>query len=195
MSDPVSSGVGRHFCVNEKCKRALEDAWAFCPMCGTDNRAPSFRPAIFQCSHVYIQGAEFCLKCGMPVKLFTPPVVAAPPPPDRRPAPARPSQDRLDLFAQLMSGFAQQGDSLARYSLLGWILLIGGGLCTGYFFLIFDTTVEVPSQVILGQQVGGGRVHNMGLMAESQNGIIVGIAAAVIGLTLVLFAKSQHKRP
>jgi hypothetical protein len=53
---------------------------------------------------------------------------------------------------------------------------------TGYFFLGYDTSVES----------GMGRVNNLGLMADRQNGIIIGIGLAVIG-TIMLVIGSRGK--
>ena len=64
----------------------------------------------------------------------------------------------------------------------GVLLLIGGLAVTGYFFLGYDTSVES----------GMGRVNNLGLMADRQNGIIIGIGLAVIG-TIMLVIGSRGK--
>ena len=64
----------------------------------------------------------------------------------------------------------------------GILLLIGGLAVTGYFFLGYDTSVES----------GMGRVDNLGLMADRQNGIIIGIGLAVIG-TIMLVIGSRGK--
>lgn len=63
-------------CVMAKCRRAMDDAWAFCPLCGTDNRPPRFRPPVLQCAHLFFASAAFCAMCGMPVNPFTPAAVA-----------------------------------------------------------------------------------------------------------------------
>jgi len=52
----------------------------------------------------------------------------------------------------------------------------------GFFFLAYDTSVES----------GYGRVNNLGLMADRQNGIIVGIGLGVIG-TIMLVIGSREK--
>ena len=68
---------------------------------------------------------------------------------------------------------------------LGIILLAGGLAIAGYFFLAFDASVE--------SGVGGfGRINNLGLMADRQNGIIVGIGLAVVG-TIMLAIGSRSK--
>lgn len=64
----------------------------------------------------------------------------------------------------------------------GALLLIAGLAVAGYFFLTFDTSVES----------GYGRVVNLGLMADRQNGIIVGIGLGVVG-TIMLAIGSRGK--
>lgn len=72
------------------------------------------------------------------------------------------------------------------------ILMIGGGLLYAtYFFLFFDTSVEVPVREFMGTQFGGGRVNNLGLMADRQNGITMGMGAAILGA--ILFAVTKPK--
>lgn len=63
------------------------------------------------------------------------------------------------------------------------ILLLVAGLAVGvYFFLAFDASVES----------GSGRVVNLGLMADRQNGIIVGIGLGVVG-TIMLAIGSRGR--
>lgn len=64
----------------------------------------------------------------------------------------------------------------------GVLLLIAGLAVAGYFFLGFDTSVES----------GVGRVNNLGLMADRQNGIIVGIGLGVVG-TIMLAIGSRGR--
>ena len=62
-------------------------------------------------------------------------------------------------------------DMAPSSSLLGSFLLVAGLAIVGYFFLIFDATVE-----------GGElRVNNLGLLNDKQNGIIVGGILAIVG--------------
>jgi len=65
---------------------------------------------------------------------------------------------------------------------LGALLLIAGLAITAYFFLGYDTSVES----------GVGRVNNLGLMADRQNGIIIGIGLGVVG-TIMLAIGSRGK--
>src|SRR4030095_13533513 len=70
----------------------------------------------------------------------------------------------------------------------GWgvIVFVIGIIAAGYFFLFFDTSVAFPRGEILGQAFGGGRVNNIGLIKDQQNGIIVSLAVAAIGAIMML---------
>ena len=61
-------------CVNPSCRRGLDPSWAFCPMCGADNRAPSRRVGVTGCRHLHFQGATFCPSCGQPLAAVSQPV-------------------------------------------------------------------------------------------------------------------------
>ena len=65
---------------------------------------------------------------------------------------------------------------------LGVVMLIAGIALAAYFFLAFDASVES----------GYGRVNNIGLMADRQNGIIIGIGLGVAG-TIMLAIGSRSK--
>ncbi len=58
----------------------------------------------------------------------------------------------------------------------GTLLLVAGLAVAAYFFLAFDTSVES----------GMGRVNNLGLMADRQNGIIIGIGLGVVGAIILV---------
>lgn len=64
----------------------------------------------------------------------------------------------------------------------GILLLVAGLAVAIYFFLAFDASVES----------GSGRVVNLGLMADRQNGIIVGIGLGVVG-TIMLAIGSRGR--
>jgi hypothetical protein len=66
--------------------------------------------------------------------------------------------------------------------ILGVLLLVVGLGVAAYFFLAFDASVES----------GAGRVNNLGLMADRQNGIIIGIGLGVVG-TIMLAIRSLGK--
>jgi hypothetical protein len=59
---------------------------------------------------------------------------------------------------------------------IGGLLLVAGLAIAAYFFLGFDASVES----------GSGRVMNLGLMADRQNGIIIGIGLGVVGAIMLV---------
>jgi hypothetical protein len=71
-----------------------------------------------------------------------------------------------------------------------WILIIGIGI-VAYFFLFFSTTVDVPSVTIGGQSIRGGEVNNLGLMNDRMIGVVVGVAACLIGTALWMFGGAK----
>jgi hypothetical protein len=73
----------------------------------------------------------------------------------------------------------------------GELMIIGGLIGAVYYFFFFDTSVAVPSTEIFGQIVGGGRVNNMGLMAERQDGIIFSFGVAIVGAMIAFFVRSR----
>lgn len=76
----------------------------------------------------------------------------------------------------------------------GAVVMFLGILGAVYFFAIFDTSVEVPVTQGIGQSVGGGRVNNLGLMNQRQNGIIISCVAAIIGLILMVVGRIVPRR-
>ncbi len=66
--------------------------------------------------------------------------------------------------------------------ILGGLLLAAGLAIAAYFFLVFEASVKTES----------GRVMNLGLMADRQNGIIIGIGLGVVG-TIMLVVGSRGK--
>jgi hypothetical protein len=69
-----------------------------------------------------------------------------------------------------------------------------GLLGTMYFFLIFDTSVYVPTEEIFGRTVGGGYVNNLGLMNDRTNGIIICMGFAFIGFLVAVFSRKKAKK-
>ena len=59
------------------------------------------------------------------------------------------------------------------------LIVIGAGMVF-YFMLIFDTSVEAPGVEALG--IASGRVNNIGLMADRQNGIVCGFGLVFFGV-------------
>jgi hypothetical protein len=77
---------------------------------------------------------------------------------------------------------------------IGTLLLVGGLVFAIYYWLFYDTTVTVPSTTLFGERIGGGRVHNIGLMQNRQNGLIISAAVAFAGLFCVLFARFSGRK-
>lgn len=76
---------------------------------------------------------------------------------------------------------------------LGAILFLGGLAVAVYFYAYFDTSVAVPGVELFGETIGGGRVHNIGLMQERQNGLILSALAAAVGLICVIMGERQTR--
>jgi hypothetical protein len=93
----------------------------------------------------------------------------------------------LDQKARSPKEHGRRGSPILR--ILGALLFLGGLAYGIHYLAFFDTSVAVPQQEILGQVIGGGRVHNIGLMQERQNGIYMGFGAAVVGLGLVIIGE------
>lgn len=65
-------------------------------------------------------------------------------------------------------------------------MFIGGLAALAYYFNM-DVSVAVPTTDIPGLgSVGGGRVNNMGLMQDRQNGLMLGGVVASLGFIAVL---------
>ncbi len=79
-------------------------------------------------------------------------------------------------------------------SVLGFLLFLGGFIALIYFWQFYDTSVSVPTQEIFGQTFGGGRVHNIGLMQDRQNGMIIGGVCAALGFVCVIIGQSRAKK-
>ena len=69
-------------------------------------------------------------------------------------------------------------DNLPEVS-LNHLLIASGFLMTVYFYFFFDPSIETPF----------GRVNNLGLMAERQNGMLFGFGIAILGA----FMKNKSK--
>jgi hypothetical protein len=63
----------------------------------------------------------------------------------------------------------------------GALSFLGGLALAGYFFLFFETSVES----------GVGRVVNFGLLADRQNGIIIGLGLAIVGTILLVLSSRK----
>lgn len=98
------------------------------------------------------------------------------------------AQVEADNFRQQQAGAihslpTQPSGGSSGLRTVGILLLLGGLAVSAYFFLAFDTSVES----------GMGRVNNLGLMADRQNGIILGIGLSVVGtIMLVIGARGKN---
>jgi len=98
------------------------------------------------------------------------------------------AQVEADNFRQQQAGTIhtsplQPSGGSSGLRTIGILLLLGGLAIAAYFFLAFDTSVES----------GIGRVNNLGLMADRQNGIILGIGLGVVGtIMLVIGARGKN---
>jgi hypothetical protein len=134
------------------------------------------------CGYIMSDLDEECKRChGKGATTFPNPQV-------NTPVTLPPVQSTAPVSAQSASDVApsQSTGGLNAMQLAGAALLLLGGLAAFYFFFIFDTTVEVPSTEFMGTEIGGGRIMNIGLMADRQNGIMLSIGSAVVGS--ILFA-------
>ena len=72
---------------------------------------------------------------------------------------------------------------------LGVLLLLAGLAVTIYFFIVFDPSVALPDAS--SSVLGISRVNNLGLMADRQNGIIMGMGSAILG-AILMYAGRQR---
>jgi hypothetical protein len=77
--------------------------------------------------------------------------------------------------------------------IFGLLLVLAGLGAAVYFYGFFDISVEVPKTVLFGTTIGGGRVANLSLMAERQNGIMFGFGVAIVGAVLLYLGRSGGK--
>lgn len=71
-----------------------------------------------------------------------------------------------------------------KMQVVGALLFFGGVAAGLYYFQFFDTTV----------QTGFGRVHNLGLLADRQNGLIASGVVVVLGLILASTGSKRGRR-
>lgn len=110
------------------------------------------------CGKMVSDQAEACPNCGRPVT-----------------ANVRP-QNQADV-----STFESKPQDSPLLKFVGAFLFLGGVAFAVYYLAYFDTSVAVPATEILGQTIGGGRVNNIGLMQDRQNGLIFSSVAALAG--------------
>ncbi len=78
-----------------------------------------------------------------------------------------------------------------NHQTLGGLLAVLGLIIAGYFFFVYDTTVETESRYITGYgTIGGQRVHNTGLMQNRLLGCVGGLVLTTIGVILVVTAQT-----
>jgi hypothetical protein len=81
-------------------------------------------------------------------------------------------------------------------SVIGLFLVVIGLFAVVYYAAFFDTSVAVePVDLGNGTSIGGGRVNNIGLMADRQNGIIVGFGMAAVGGILMYIGRMRPPVP
>jgi hypothetical protein len=80
----------------------------------------------------------------------------------------------------------------SQFSRLAIVLILAGAAAVIYFAFGYDTSVEVPTTHFLGQEIGGGRVQNIGRLSERQNGIIGGFGVTVVGILLEIVRRSRR---
>ena len=78
--------------------------------------------------------------------------------------------------------------------ILSLLLFIFSFCMLMYYWRFFDTSVSVPSQELFGQTIGGERVHNIGLMQERSNGMLLSGLVTMLSIGIALFSSSKNKR-
>lgn len=122
------------------------------------------------CGKMVSDQAEACPSCGRPVSVKAYPQAEA---------------------GMSTPASAPQGSPILK--VVGALLFLGGIAFAIYYFAYFDPSVPVPTTEILGQTIGGGRVNNLGLMQDRQNGLIFSSVATLAGLLLVIMADRINK--
>lgn len=102
--------------------------------------------------------------------------------------------DRVERATQ-PTFYSQKPASKAHsdFVLLGWLAFITGFAVMVFFWLFFDTSVEVPTFDILGSEFGGGRVNNIGLLQDRQNGIFIGGFICLMGFVCLLMNRKKDQ--
>ena len=165
------------------CRKALRPGVSACPSCGE-----AFEEAVPADAEMPRRGFSAALPSG-PV---APDLPAAPDTPAERKAKhlvRGGAYDWLDPPASSSPKPDEGGSPGIR--VLGLLLLLGGLGLAGYYFLAFDTSVVTPTTTILGTTIGGDRVNNIGLMADRQNGILIGMGCAILGAILMYAGRKK----
>lgn len=72
---------------------------------------------------------------------------------------------------------------------LGFLVFVGGFAGLLYFWLFYDSSVAIPGVTIFGETIGGGRVNNIGLMQDRQNGMIISGVFAALGFVCAIIGQ------
>lgn len=132
------------------------------------------------CGYPNPDGLSHCFKCqtmlAAPKPPYPPPttVPTAPPAPTLPPASTQPVQQEPQP--------AKRAPSLTLLGVIATLLVVIGAGMVVYFMFMFDTSVEVPGAEALG--ISSGRVNNIGLLSDRQNGIVCGFGFAFFGVIM-----------
>lgn len=69
----------------------------------------------------------------------------------------------------------------SRFEILGALLFIGGVVGATYYFAFFKTSVPT----------GYGEIHNIGLLADRQTGLLFSGLVAAVGFALVVVLRKK----
>jgi hypothetical protein len=72
---------------------------------------------------------------------------------------------------------------------LGFLVCVAGFAGLLYFWLFYDSSVAIPGVTIFGETIGGGRVNNIGLMQDRQNGMIISGVFAALGFVCAIIGQ------
>lgn len=73
---------------------------------------------------------------------------------------------------------------------MGGLLMVLCGLSAAiYFYAYFDTTLSVPG----GSLIGVERVHNIGLMQQRSDSLLMSGVSIVAGLLLILLGRDSKR--
>jgi hypothetical protein len=90
------------------------------------------------------------------------------------------------------AGSNKTGSPLLQF-LGATLFLVGLGFAV-YYWAYFDTSVQVEPVTLFGNTIGGGRVHNIGLMQERQTGLILSVSGSCLGFVLLIVERFMAAR-